>query len=233
MRASQRALLAALAFVLLVAVVSTVWLRVQVSPAEELSGGRATLAPALTNFSGIEVSGGWELDVVRGDSWRVELEVPSEVQGRVEAGVVDGRLQLRLSDGLWLGPFGDQEFSADITLPRLESLTVFGASEIDFSGFEGGRLEITVSGAAEIDGSSSRLDALKLTLTGAGDVNLREVPVTDAEVAVTGAGTVELRMAGGRLTGQMAGAASLEYFGSVSEQSVATSGPVVIRRAGP
>lgn len=233
MRTSQRALLAALGFILLVAVASTAWLRLQMSPAEELSGGRATLTPALTNFTGIEVSGGWELTVARGDSWRVALDVPAEFESRIEARVVDGRLRLGLSDGLWLGSFDEQEFSADVTMPRLESLAVSGASEIDFSGFQGGQLEITVSGAAEIDGDSSRLDALTLTMSGAGDVNLSEVPVTDAEVSVSGAASVELRMAGGKLTGRMSGAGNLEYQGSVSEQSVMTSGAVRVEQAGP
>jgi hypothetical protein len=37
-------------------------------------------------------------------------------------------------------------------------------------------------------------------------------------------------MAGGRLTGDMSGAASLEYYGTVSEESVDTSGMVNVRR---
>ena len=49
MRTSQRALLAALGLALLLAVAGTAWLHLRVSPAEELSGGRATLSPALTN----------------------------------------------------------------------------------------------------------------------------------------------------------------------------------------
>lgn len=233
MRTSQRALLAALGFTLLVAVAGTAWLRLRISPAEELSGGRTRVTPALTDFTGIEISGGWELDIARGDSWRVELDVPAEFGTRVEARVVDGRLHLGLSDGIWLSPFGQQEFSADVTMPRLESVTVSGASEIDFSGFQGGPLEITVSGAAEVDGSASRFDALNLTMSGAGDVDLSEVPVTDAEISVGGAASVELRMAGGKLTGRMRGAGSLAYYGSVSEQSVMTSGAVRIEQAGP
>ena len=38
-------------------------------------------------------------------------------------------------------------------------------------------------------------------------------------------------MAGGRLTGDMSGAGNLAYLGTVSEQSVDTSGFVNIRRA--
>jgi hypothetical protein len=47
---------------------------------------------------------------------------------------------------------------------------------------------------------------------------------------VSGAGNVKLRMAGGRLTGDVSGAANLEYYGPVSEQSVQQSGFVNVRR---
>ena len=74
--------------------------------------------------------------------------------------------------------------------------------------------------AGEIAGAASRFDALMLDMSGAGNVDLGDVPVTDAEVDISGAGKVALRMAGGRLTGDISGAENLEYYGTVSEESV-------------
>ena len=68
-------------------------------------------------------------------------------------------------------------------------------------------------------------------MSGAGSVDLDDVATTDAEVTASGATNVRLRMAGGRLTGHMSGAGNLVYFGTVSEQSVSSSGMVNIRRA--
>jgi hypothetical protein len=76
----------------------------------------------------------------------------------------------------------------------------------------------------------SRFDELSLDMSGAASVELGEVAVRDAEVDTSGAGSVTLLMAGGRLTGDMSGAASLEYYGTVSEESVDTSGMVNVRR---
>jgi hypothetical protein len=109
-------------------------------------------------------------------------------------------------------------------------VTVAGASEIDLRGFEGERLAITSSGAVDIEGHSSRYGVLDLTMSGAGQADLRDVVVTDANVALTGAADVTLRMAGGRLAGRIAGAGKVAYYGTVSEQSIATSGIGTVER---
>ena len=56
------------------------------------------------------------------------------------------------------------------------------------------------------------------------------MPVTDANVDISGAGNVKLQMAGGRLTGDLSGAANLEYSGTVSEETIDRSGMVSVRR---
>jgi len=91
-------------------------------------------------------------------------------------------------------------------------------------------MSLNVSGAIDLTGAASRFDALTLYLSGTGSVNLADVPVTDANVDISGATSVTLRMTGGRLTGNLSGTANLEYFGTVSEESVEKSGFVNVRR---
>jgi hypothetical protein len=67
-------------------------------------------------------------------------------------------------------------------------------------------------------------------MSGAGNIDFDDVLVTNADVQVSGAGNLRLNMAGGRLTGHMSGAGNLDYRGTVSEQSVSTSGVVNVRR---
>ena len=231
MRSSQRAVLIALGFVVFVMFATAAWVRLNVTPGERLSGGRVNLTPALTDFTAVDVRGNWDVTITQGDDWSVALEIPTEFQDRFEARVVDGRLALGLEDKQqWFGNLDRDRFEAQITMPKLSGLSLSGASEVDFDGFDGDSLAITMSGAAEIDGTASRFDKLELAMSGAGDTDLSEVPVTDAEVTVSGAANVELNMAGGKLTGRMSGAGSLEYSGTVSEQSIATSGVVSISR---
>jgi hypothetical protein len=104
-----------------------------------------------------------------------------------------------------------------------------GAPKLSFSGFEGGALSLHVAGAVDLTGAASRFDNLTLDLSGAGRINLADVPVTDADVDISGAASVTLRMAGGRLSGDLAGSSSLEYFGTVSAETIDKSGFVNVR----
>ena len=134
MTSSQRALAVALGIVVLVVVASIVWVRLNTSSIE-LSGERATLTPALTNFDGVDIAGSWRVDVTRGDSWRIELEVPAEIEDRLAARVVDGVLEMRLEDGLRFGGFrGGYDFGATIAMPQLATVRLTGASALALSG---------------------------------------------------------------------------------------------------
>jgi hypothetical protein len=235
MRKSHQALFAGLGFAALVLVVGAVWMRLGMTAEQQLSGERSTLTPTLADFAGVEASGPWDLTVARGDAWRVELDVPVELADRIETRVEDGRLVLGFEDGSWIGfrsgDRGRRRLKASITLPALREVTLTGATQLDFSGFEGAELTVTMTGAPDLEGESSRYEDLDLTLTGAGNASLEGITVTNAEVSVTGASSVSLRMGGGRLTGHLTGASSLSYSGTTSEQSVSTSGPSSVRRA--
>jgi len=226
MRQSQRTLLTALGVVVFIMAATVIWVRFHLSPAVELSGQRVTLTPALTDFDELSVSGTWKLDVQQGESWRVELDIPLELQDRLDARVESGRLDLGFEGDLF-GHSG--EMTAKITMPQLRALEISGAGDVELTGFMGERLDLTLSGAAELDGHSSRYDTLALSMSGAGDIDFREVTVTNADVSVSGAGDLRLTMAGGRLTGHMSGAGDLRYYGTVSEQNVTTSGMADVR----
>jgi hypothetical protein len=226
MKASQRALLAALGIILLAMIATMAWVRFGVTQGPVLTGARASLSPALTGFDAIAASGQWRVTVTRGASWRVDLDVPTELEPYLEARVVADRLELGLKPGLWLRGFDRAQMSADVTMPQLRSLVLSGPARVDLTGFDGERLEIGASGAAKITAHTSRFDALALTISGAVAADLSDATFTDADVRASGATNVKLTLAGGRLTGSLSGAGHLEYAGTVSGQDVSTSGAV-------
>ena len=67
-------------------------------------------------------------------------------------------------------------------------------------------------------------------VAGASDINLRGIAVTDAEIDLAGASNITLTMDGGALSGSMAGAGSIEYYGSVATESVRVAGAARIER---
>ena len=179
----------------------------------------------------MEISGQWQVTIERGDAWRIAVEAPVEFLDNLIVEQQGDALELKVDGGSWFGGFGGDGDGpkATITMPALESITLSGASELSFSGFEGDRLSLVSSGASELRATASRFETLTLELSGAGNANLDEMPVTNADISVSGAANVSLNMAGGRLTGEMSGAGNLDYRGTVSEQSVDQSGFVSIQ----
>jgi hypothetical protein len=231
MRNSQVAVLGAIGCVAAVMLGVAVWARLGAEPVPEPSGERGTRSLDYSEFDQVDVSGQWTVTIERGAAWRVAVEAPAELLDYIEV-ERDGReLSVDYEGGSCAACFDEGNvLEVAITMPTLASLSLSGASVASFSGFEGGELVLDVSGAVELRGSASRYETLTLDLSGAGEVDLGDVPVTNAEIDVSGAGNVTLQMNGGRLTGDLSGAANLEYFGTVSEESLDQSGAVSVRR---
>jgi hypothetical protein len=231
MRNSQIAVLSAVGLVVAGMLAMGVWIRLVAEPPPELSGERATRNYDVAGFDRVDVSGQWTVTVERGDAWRVAVEAPAEVIDGVEIVPNGDELSVSYEGGWCAGCFRDDTaLEATITMPALEALDISGASKVSFSGFDGRALSLDISGAVELTGAASRFETLTLDLSGAGSVDLEDSLVTNADIDVSGAGNVSLSMNGGRLTGEMSGAANLEYTGTVSEESVEKSGFVNVRR---
>jgi hypothetical protein len=237
MRNSQRVVLAALGFFVVLMLGVAIWVRLVADPAPALSGERAPDSYDYSGFTGVDVMGQWEVAVERGDAWRVAIDVPEELRDDIEVELEGDELSFGYAGGWCAGCFpagstlrdGDT-LKATVTMPELESLDLSGATKLSFSGFDGASLSLDMSGASDVHGAASRFDSLILDKSGAGNLDLADVTVTHAEVDISGAGNVTLRMGGGRLSGEMSGAGNLEYFGTVSEESVEKSGFVNVRQ---
>lgn len=236
MRNSQRAIVGLLGVAVGLMVIVAIWVWATGERPPELSGERATRTYDFADFDGVNVAGQWQVTIERGDAWRVSVDVPAEVADLVRVERKGDALDLAYAFrfGGFTRGFGDVDrqrpFQATITMPALEALSLKGASQLSFSGFEGSALSLNVSGAVVLTGAASRFDTLTLDLSGAGSVNLADVPVTDANVDISGAASVTLRMAGGRLSGDLSGTANLEYYGTVSQENIDRSGFVNVRR---
>ena len=238
MRKSDTAMLAALGVAVVLTIGAAASLRFS-EPANgaerpEFSGQRTTRAHEATGFSGIEARGEWEVTLVRGDSWQVELSYPTELESYLDLRVTNGRFILSYNFGRG-GRNGvrlrdELRVTARITMPALEEAELSGATSLTFSGFEGPTLEIESSGASKIEGTDGRYAELELDMSGAGSVDLSGVPTRDVDVDMSGAANVTLQMDGGDLSGNMSGAGKLEYYGTTRSQNIETSGAASVRQ---
>lgn len=234
MRNSQRAIIGLLGVAVGLMVVVAIWVLVTGERPPELSGERTTRTYDLADFDSVAVGGEWQITIERGDAWRVNVEVPAEVVAQVRVERNGDVLNLGRRGTSLFGGFGrlgrsQGALRATITMPALEALGLSGSSQLSFSGFEGSALSVDVSGAVDMRGAASQFDTLTLDLSGAGSINFADVPVTDANVDISGAASVTLRMAGGRLSGDLSGTSNLEYFGTVSAETIDKAGLVNVR----
>ena len=234
MKPSQIAILSAGGVIAGTIVVGALIVRVALPQIETEESGpreRASESSDLSGFSEIEIHGSWRVNVVQGDAWQVRFSYPEGDGEGLVASVSGDRLQLNAdSQGRWFRR-SNTVFGADIVMPTLGELELAGGGEIEFSGFEGDRLVIEIAGAAEVEGRNGGFDELELSVAGASAIDLRGVVVTNARVSLTGASDVTLAMNGGELTGSMAGAGSIEYYGSVARESIDVAGFGTVERA--
>ena len=232
MKRSQIALLSVGGILAGIVIVSVVSARIALSHGgtEFLDTASIAGGAGLRGFDGVEVAGRWRVNVSRGDDWRVDLSYPEDLEDRIKVRLRGDRLWLGLKSGV---PWNEPGFpvSADIVMPELEEVEVRGAAMVEVSGFRGRRLEIDIAGAARLEGLDGRYDELELSVAGASDIDLRGIAVTDADIDLAGASNITLTMDGGALSGSMAGAGSIEYYGSVSTESVHVAGAARVERA--
>lgn len=187
----------------------------------EIRVGTKALTYDLDGFTGVAANGAWELMIHEGAHYAVSVSVPEDLANRVSVRTQGPMLVLGLKPGTTLT---GQPLRTEITMPVLSDVRLSGANRATFVGFSGRRLSVECSGAAEVTGSGPGYQTAIIKASGASSVTFRSLPIVDVEVQLSGAGHAELEMNGGRLEGQLSGAATVTYSGSVTAQAIETSG---------
>ena len=182
----------------------------------------------VTDFARVETRGSWQVMITQGDKWKVDLSYPEDLEDRLRVRMEGNSLILATRPRFGIR-WNEGPATARIVMPALVTLDVGGAGKVKFSGFSGDRLAISISGAAKIDGTDGHYDELALTVRGAGNVDMRDMVFTNARTQVSGAGNIAITMDGGVLSGKISGAGKVAYYGSVSDERIATTGAAVVR----
>lgn len=126
---------------------------------------------ALRDFTKIAVTGDFELDVVRGDTWSVTYTPLASDRGNFTASVEDGTLTLEGFDNRTESSSG----TVRITLPDLDALqaSFVPSPRIAIRNFNGDTLELDVDFTQQLVLENNQFDSLDLTVQQAGLVEMR------------------------------------------------------------
>ena len=208
------------------------------------SGNLETEEYAFANFIRVEISSAFQFEIKQSSSYSINVTADDNLIDYVQVSQDGETLKIRLGAA---PSFRLVTLRASVTMPRLNGLTVSGASRgtvSDFTPTEG--LNITVSGASRVEGdftagdigfdvsgaSTVRLegsaDDMVAVVSGASTFNLGDFTVNNADVNVSGASTGTINL-DGRLDANVSGASTLLYIGDPVMGTINVSGASTLR----
>lgn len=195
----------------------------------------------LAGFDAIEVGGGIDLFVRKGDGFVVEVQASEDDAAKIVTEVVGKTLQIGRKSTLGFFHWGNAG-SVYVTLPALVSLDASGGSDVKTEGtFASDNLRIVASGGSDLTmnvtagvlhveasgGSDLRLSgtARSAHVESSGGSDLDASGLTADEADVDSSGGSDLAIAVSRkITGEASGGSDVTYTGQPGTVTVNTSG---------
>jgi hypothetical protein len=208
------------------------------------NGERVSEVRALEGFTAVDSDGSLDVLIMRGEAFRVEVSIDSNLLDRVRTRVAGDALTIDEewigdtvagphvivtmpvlrgaavdgSGGLWAGGFQQAE---------PVSLAIDGSGELTFTGdVPRADLRISGSGNARLHGSAAELG---VAVEGSGAVDARHLDATTADLSVSGSGDLAAAVSGAvRVT--ITGSGSVDLYGGAVLERVSVSGSGSITR---
>jgi RNA polymerase sigma factor (sigma-70 family) len=137
----------------------------------EGSGKAITKEMNLSDFTAVEVSSTFRVEITRADTFRTAITADDNMFPFIKVDKEGSTLRISLDTKHKF--ISAKTLKATITMPALERVTVGGASRVTFKGFKGTKLfKAKVTSASKLDGEIET-DKLDLNVAGAASVTLK------------------------------------------------------------
>ena len=195
---------------------------------------------SLTGFDAIEVGGGIDLVVRKGDTFVVEVAADQDDLAKIVTEVVDKTLQIKRKSSFFDWGHGGTVY---VTLPALVALDASGGSDAKTEGtFSSDNLAIGASGGSDLNidvaagtlsveasgGSDIRLSgtarSAHVESSGGSDLNASALTADEADVDSSGGSDLTIGVVRQKITGEASGGSDVTYSGTPGSVSVNTSG---------
>lgn len=164
------------------------------------SGNIVTKEYDFKDFTAVEASSAFAVNITRGDSYSVVVSTHENIIEHLDVVLSGGTVKLRLEPA----SYSNTDLKAEITMPELTKLKLSGASSGNVSGFASGTdFDLELSGASRID---------------------IDMETGMADVTISGASRVNGQLKADNTTIQISGASRSELNGSASELDLEVSG---------
>jgi len=174
------------------------------------SGNLKTETHDFTDFTRVDVSSAFEVEVIQSSSYSVEVTVDDNLLKYVDVSKGGETLKIGLKTVAVLWP---ATLRAKITMPQLRGLEFSGATHGTVSNFSStDNLDIDLSGASSLDLVDISAGDVKLDISGASKVN-GDITAGDTDFDLSGASTVQLDGSAGDIVVKAGGASRVKLDG--------------------
>ena len=180
------------------------------------SGKLTTESYDYSNFTHIDVSSAFRIDITRSGSYSVQVTVDDNLLEYVEISQEGETLEVSLKTVTLLWPV---TMEVKITMPELRGLVISGATRCTISSFSSTKnLDVELSGASSLDLVDISSGDVKFNVYGASKVT-GDIIADDTEFDIGGASTVQLEGSAGDMVVDADGASRANLAGFTVENA--------------
>lgn len=178
--------------------------------AERGSGNMATETRSVSDFSQIEVSSVFHVEITAQQEYRLEIEADDNLLQHITTEVRNGRLEISLDKRVKT----KNPMKVRISAPNIDRIDASGASFVDLSNLKNNELTVDTSGASKIS-VAGETGKLVVDVSGASRIDAGSLSAQTANIDASGASHVSVNVVN-ELIADASGASRVTYSGSPS-----------------
>lgn len=187
------------------------------------SGNIASETRDVGSFSGVDVSGIFQVEITAQKDFAIEIEADDNLLSLIKTEVRGGVLRIETEKRVSTS----NPLKIRISAPDIENIEASGASRVSLANVKNDELRVDTSGASKINISGETVNLL-IEVSGASSIDAENLKAENANVDACGASHVSV-FATGELKSDASGASKIVYSGSPKNIEKKSSGASSVR----
>jgi HSP20 family molecular chaperone IbpA len=187
------------------------------------SGNIASETRDVGSFSGVDVSGVFQVEITAQKDFAIEIEADDNLLSLIKTEVRGGVLRIETEKRVSTS----NPLKIRISAPDIENIEASGASRVSLAGVNNDELRVDTSGASKINISGETAN-LTIEVSGASSIDAENLKAENANVDASGASHVSV-FAVNELKSDASGASKIVYSGSPKNIEKKSSGASSVR----
>ena len=187
------------------------------------SGNIASETRDVGSFSGVDVSGVFQVEITAQKDFTIEIEADDNLLSLIKTEVRGGVLRIETEKRVSTS----NPLKIRVSAPDIDSIEASGASKVSLTGVKNDELRVDTSGASKINISGETVNLL-IEVSGASSIDAENLKAENANVDACGASHVSV-FATGELKSDASGASKIVYSGSPKNIEKKSSGASSVR----